>query len=78
MKIRMEKMEVDILILNYYVFFVDLNVRVEIDFDFEYLIFLRYDMVIFDEVYNIELVVRSYFFVEVLKIFFIRFLNRIY
>ena len=78
MKTRMEKMEADILISNHHVFFADLNVRAETDFDSEYLILPRYDMVIFDEAHNIESVARSYFSVEVSKISFARLLNRIY
>jgi len=78
MKTRMEKMEADILISNHHVFFADLNVRAETDFDSEYLILPRYDMVIFDEAHNIESVARSYFSVEVSKISFTRLLNRIY
>lgn len=77
-KTRMEKMEADILISNHHVFFADLNVRAETDFDSEYLILPRYDMVIFDEAHNIESVARSYFSVEVSKISFTRLLNRIY
>ena len=45
MKTRMKKMEADILISNHHVFFSDLNVRAETDFDSEYLILPRYDMV---------------------------------
>ena len=78
MKTRMEKMEADILISNHHVFFADLNVRAETDFDSEYLILPRYDMVIFDEAHNVESVARSYFSVEVSKISFTRLLNRIY
>ena len=78
MKTRMEKMGADILISNHHVFFADLNVRAETDFDSEYLILPRYDMVIFDEAHNIESVARSYFSVEVSKISFTRLLNRIY
>ena len=78
MKTRMEKMEADILISNHHIFFADLNVRAETDFDSEYLILPRYDMVIFDEAHNIESVARSYFSVEVSKISFTRLLNRIY
>ena len=78
MKTRIEKMEADILISNHHVFFADLNVRAETDFDSEYLILPRYDMVIFDEAHNIESVARSYFSVEVSKISFSRLLNRIY
>ena len=78
MKTRMEKMEADILISNHHVFFADLNVRAETDFDSEYLILPRYDMVIFDEAHNIESVARSYFSMEVSKISFTRLLNRIY
>ena len=78
MKTRMEKMEADILISNHHVFFADLNVRAETDFDSEYLILPRYNMVIFDEAHNIESVARSYFSVEVSKISFTRLLNRIY
>ena len=78
MKTRIEKMEADILISNHHVFFADLNVRAETDFDSEYLILPRYDMVIFDEAHNIESVARSYFSVEVSKISFTRLLNRIY
>ena len=78
MKTRMEKMEADILISNHHVFFADLNVRAETDFDSEYLILPRYDMIIFDEAHNIESVARSYFSVEVSKISFTRLLNRIY
>lgn len=78
MKTRMEKMEADILISNHHVFFADLNVRAETDFDSEYLILPRYDMVIFDEAHNVESVTRSYFSVEVSKISFTRLLNRIY
>ena len=78
MKTRMEKLEADILISNHHVFFADLNVRAETDFDTEYLILPRYDMVIFDEAHNIESVARSYFSVEVSKISFTRLLNRIY
>ena len=77
-KTRMEKMEADILISNHHVFFADLNVRAETDFDSEYLILPRYDMVIFDEAHNVESVARSYFSVEVSKISFTRLLNRIY
>ena len=72
MKTRMKKMEADILISNHHVFFSDLNVRAETDFDSEYLILPRYDMVIFDEAHNIESVARSYFSVEVSKISFTR------
>ena len=75
---RMKKMEADILISNHHVFFSDLNVRAETDFDSEYLILPRYDMVIFDEAHNIESVARSYFSVEVSKISFTRLLHRIY
>ncbi|ALF18019.1 ATP-dependent DNA helicase [Fusobacterium animalis] len=78
MKTRMEKMEADILISNHHIFFADLNVRAETDFDSEYLILPRYDMVIFDEAHNVESVARSYFSVEVSKISFTRLLNRIY
>ena len=78
MKTRMEKLEADILISNHHVFFADLNVRAETDFDTEYLILPRYDMVILDEAHNIESVARSYFSVEVSKISFTRLLNRIY
>lgn len=78
MKTRMEKMEADILISNHHVFFADLNVRAETDFDSKYLILPRYDMVIFDEAHNVESVARSYFSVEVSKISFTRLLNRIY
>ena len=78
MKTRMGKMEADILISNHHVFFADLNVRAETDFDSEYLILPRYDMVIFDEAHNVESVARSYFSVEVSKISFTRLLNRIY
>lgn len=78
MKTRMEKLEADILISNHHVFFADLNVRAETDFDTEYLILPRYHMVIFDEAHNIESVARSYFSVEVSKISFTRLLNRIY
>ena len=78
MKTRMEKMEADILISNHHVFFADLNVRAETDFDSEYLILPKYDMVIFDEAHNVESVARSYFSVEVSKISFTRLLNRIY
>ena len=78
MKTRMEKLEADILISNHHVFFADLNVRAETDFDTEYLILPRYNMVIFDEAHNIESVARSYFSVEVSKISFTRLLNRIY
>ena len=78
MKTRIEKMEADILISNHHIFFADLNVRAETDFDSEYLILPRYDMVIFDEAHNIESVARSYFSVEVSKISFTRLLNRIY
>ncbi len=78
MKTRMEKMEADILISNHHVFFADLNVRAETDFNSEYLILPRYDMVIFDEAHNVESVARSYFSVEVSKISFTRLLNRIY
>ena len=78
MKTRIEKMEADILISNHHVFFADLNVRAETDFDSEYLILPRYNMVIFDEAHNIESVARSYFSVEVSKISFSRLLNRIY
>ena len=78
MKTRMKKMEADILISNHHLFFSDLNVRAETDFDSEYLILPRYDMVIFDEAHNIESVARSYFSVEVSKISFTRLLHRIY
>ena len=78
MKTRIEKMEADVLISNHHVFFADLNVRAETDFDSEYLILPRYDMVIFDEAHNIESVARSYFSVEVSKISFTRLLHRIY
>ena len=78
MKTRMEKLEADILISNHHVFFADLNVRAETDFDTEYLILPRYHMVIFDEAHNIDSVARSYFSVEVSNISFTRLLNRIY
>ena len=63
MKTRMKKMEADILISNHHVFFSDLNVRAETEFD---------------EAHNIESVARSYFSVEVSKISFTRLLHRIY
>lgn len=78
MKTRREKMEANVLISNHHIFFADLNVRANIDFDSEYLILPKYDMVIFDEAHNIESVARSYFSIEVSKFSFIRLLNRIF
>lgn len=78
MKTRRQKMEASILISNHHIFFADLNVRVNTDFDAEYLILPKYNMVIFDEAHNIETVARSYFSVEISKLSFTRLLNRIY
>lgn len=78
MKTRREKMEANVLISNHHIFFADLNVRANTDFDSEYLILPKYDMVIFDEAHNIESVARSYFSIEVSKFSFIRLLNRIF
>lgn len=78
MKTRRDKLDANILISNHHVFFADLNVRVNTDFDAEYLILPRYDMVIFDEAHNIESVARSYFSIEVSKFSFNRLLSRIY
>lgn len=77
-KTRREKMEANVLISNHHIFFADLNVRANTDFDSEYLILPKYDMVIFDEAHNIESVARSYFSIEVSKFSFIRLLNRIF
>lgn len=77
-KTREQKMEAQVLISNHHIFFADLNIREETEFDSEYLILPKYDMVVFDEAHNIESVARSYFSVEVSKISFSRFLNRIY
>lgn len=78
MKTRREKLEANILISNHHVFFADLNVRANTDFDSEYLILPKYDMVIFDEAHNIETVARSYFSIEVSKFSFSRLISRIY
>ena len=78
MKTRREKLDANILISNHHIFFADLNVRANTDFDAEYLILPKYDMVIFDEAHNIESVARSYFSIEISKYSFIRLLNRIY
>lgn len=78
MKTRRDKMEANILISNHHIFFADLNVRSNTDFDSEYLILPKYDVVIFDEAHNIESVARSYFSVEISKYSFTRLLNRIY
>lgn len=78
MRTRREKMEASILISNHHVFFADLNVRANTDFDAEYLVLPKYDMVIFDEAHNIESVARSYFSIEISKFSFSRLLSRIY
>lgn len=78
MKTRREKLDANILISNHHIFFADLNVRANTDFDAEYLILPKYDMVIFDEAHNIESVARSYFSIEISKYSFTRLLNRIY
>lgn len=78
MKTRREKMEASVLISNHHIFFADLNVRAATDFDSEYLILPRYDLVIFDEAHNIESVARNYFSVEISKICFTRLLNRVF
>lgn len=77
-KTRREKLEANILISNHHVFFADLNVRANTDFDSEYLILPKYDMVIFDEAHNIESVARSYFSIEISKYSFSRLISRIY
>lgn len=78
MKTRREKMEASVLISNHHIFFADLNVRAATDFDSEYLILPRYDLVIFDEAHNIESVARNYFSVEISKFGFTRLLNRVF
>ncbi len=78
MKARREKLEADVLISNHHIFFADLNIRANTDFDAEYLILPKYDLVIFDEAHNIESVARNYFSIEVSKYSFKRLLNRIY
>lgn len=77
-KARREKLEADVLISNHHIFFADLNIRANTDFDAEYLILPKYDLVIFDEAHNIESVARNYFSVEVSKYSFKRLLNKIY
>lgn len=78
MKTHREKLEANILISNHHVFFADLNVRANTDFDAEYLVLPKYDMVIFDEAHNIESVARSYFSIEISKFSFSRLLSKIY
>lgn len=78
MRTRREKIDANILIANHHLFFADLNVRANTDFDSEYLILPKYDMVIFDEAHNIESVARSYFSMEISKFSFNRLVNRIF
>lgn len=78
MRTRREKIDANVLIANHHLFFADLNVRVNTDFDSEYLILPKYDMVIFDEAHNIESVARSYFSMEISKFSFNRLVNRIF
>lgn len=78
MKTRREKIDANVLIANHHLFFADLNVRANTDFDSEYLILPKYDMVIFDEAHNIESVARSYFSMEISKFSFNRLVNRIF
>lgn len=78
MRTRREKIDANVLIANHHLFFADLNVRANTDFDSEYLILPKYDMVIFDEAHNIESVARSYFSMEVSKFSFNRLVNRIF
>lgn len=78
MKTRREKIDANVLIANHHLFFADLNVRANTDFDSEYLILPKYDMVIFDEAHNIESVARSYFSLEISKFSFNRLLNKIF
>lgn len=76
-KNRKEKMEARILISNHHVFFADLNVRSKTDFNSEYLVLPRYDLVIFDEAHNIESVARNYFSLSISRISFTKFVNKI-
>lgn len=78
MRTRREKIDANVLIANHHLFFADLNVRANTDFDSEYLILPKYDMVIFDEAHNIESVARSYFSTEISKFSFNRLVNRIF
>lgn len=78
MRTRREKIDANVLIANHHLFFADLNVRANTDFDSEYLILPKYDMVIFDEAHNIESVARSYFSMEISKFSFNRLVNRIF
>ena len=77
-KARKEKFESDIIISNHHIFFADLNLRSEVDFDSDYLILPKYRTLIFDEAHNIESVARNYFSFEISRLSFIRLLNRIY
>lgn len=77
MKNRALKANATIIICNHHIFFADLNVRSSVDFDAEYLILPKYDVVVFDEAHNIESVARSYFSLEISRLGFIRMLNQI-
>lgn len=77
MKNKSLKANATVIICNHHVFFADLQVRSSVDFDAEYLILPKYDVVVFDEAHNIESVARSYFSLEISRIGFIRMLNQI-
>lgn len=77
MKNRAMKASATVIICNHHIFFADLNVRSAVDFDAEYLILPKYDVVVFDEAHNIENVARSYFSLEVSRISFVRMLHQI-
>lgn len=77
MKNRILKANATVIICNHHIFFADLNVRNSVDFDAEYLILPKYDVVVFDEAHNIESVARSYFSLEISRLSFIRMLNQI-
>ncbi|CAL7867284.1 ATP-dependent helicase [Fusobacterium necrophorum subsp. funduliforme] len=77
MKNRALKASADLIVCNHHIFFADLNVRNSVDFDAEYLILPKYDVVVFDEAHNIESVARSYFSLEVSRYSFVRMLNQL-
>lgn len=77
-KARKEKIKSDIIISNHHVFFADLNIRGNTDFDAEYLILPKYDALVFDEAHNIESVARNYFSLEISRFAFSKLLGRIY
>lgn len=76
-KNRILKTNATVIICNHHVFFADLHVRSGVDFDAEYLILPKYDVIVFDEAHNIESVARSYFSLEISRLGFVRMLNQI-